>query len=119
VLETDRRGVPARLFYHVNLPRLAALLSQHGQADSVADHTAQLDHDHILQLDPEHHPQQVAGDGLPQATGYGLHHREIIEENIQESKEKMSISPPQGTNTPPRNPVANPRRSTPCPKTSW
>jgi hypothetical protein len=90
VLETDRRGVPSRLFYRLNLPRLATLLVQHGQAVSVADHGRPQDIDHRLELVPEHGPQQDAGDRRPQAAGYGPEHIKIIEENRQESKKKIS-----------------------------
>jgi hypothetical protein len=104
VLETDRRGVPARLYYRLDLARLAALLRLHGQVDSVADHTAQLDHDHILPLDPEHHPQQVAEDDQRQAAGHGPEDIKIIKDNRQESKKKISASHPQGANTAPKKP---------------
>jgi hypothetical protein len=103
VLETARRGVPARLYYCVDLRRLAALLLQDGQAVSVADHG----------------PQQDAGDGQRQVAGHGPQHIKIIKENRQESKEKISPPHLQDARTPPRNPVASPRPSTPCPRTSW
>jgi hypothetical protein len=81
VLETDRRGVPAKLYYRVNLQELVALLHQHGHAVSVADHARQQDADYMPKLDPDHHPQQVADDGQRQAAGHG---RQQIEINTTE-----------------------------------
>jgi len=76
VLETTRRGVPARLYYRVDLHRLAALLLQDGQAVSVTDHYRQQDNDHGLKLDPEHGPQHDAGDGRRQGARHGPRHKE-------------------------------------------
>jgi hypothetical protein len=110
VLESTRRGVPAKLYYRVNLPQLAALLLQHGQAVSVAEHGPQLEAGDGLELDVDHGPQQGAGDGRRQAAAHGPHHIDIKEDNNQESKEKMSPSPPQGTDISPRK---SGRQSTP------
>jgi hypothetical protein len=76
VLETARRGVPAKLYYRLNLPRLAALLCQHDKDASVAGDCPKQDVEHAPELDPEHGPQQDAGNGPPQAAGYGLHQKE-------------------------------------------
>jgi hypothetical protein len=118
VLETDRRGVPARLYYCLNLQRLVTLLLQHGQALSVADHGPkleadhgpQLDTDHGPQLDTDHGPQLDAGDGQRQEADHGPHHNKIIEENIQESTRKIFPSPSQDTEPPRKKPG---RQSTP------
>jgi hypothetical protein len=89
VLDTVRQGMPARLFYRLDLPRLTVLLLQRGQAVSVGDHARQQDADHGLELDPEHSPQQDGGDGRPQAVGHGPPHKEtnkdIRAEIIRES----------------------------------
>jgi len=119
VLETARRGVPARLYYCVDLRRLAALLLQDGQAVSVADHDLEQEADHGPEQEADHGPQQDAGDGQRQVAGHGPQHIKIIKENRQESKEKISPPHLQDARTPPRNPVASPRPSTPCPRTSW
>jgi hypothetical protein len=110
VLETTRQGIPARLYYRLDLPRLVALLRQHGDADVVADHDRHQGTDHGLELDPDDGLQQVAQNGQRQATGHGPHHNQIIEENIQESERKISPSPPQDAKTPRKKPG---RQSTP------
>jgi hypothetical protein len=118
VLETARRGVPARLFSCINLPRLAALLLQHGQAVSVADHDRQQDADHGLELELDNGLQlgagdgrpQDAGDGPPQAVGHGQRHKENNKDIKEEIKEDIPLFPPQGVTTPPKKPG---RRSTP------
>ena len=104
VLETDRRGVPAKLYYRVNLPELAALLLQHGQPMSVTDYARQQDPDYSLELDRDDDLQQVAEDGQRQAAGHGPEHIKIIKENRKESKKKISASHPQGANTAPKKP---------------
>ena len=110
VLDIARRGVPARLFYRLNLPRLAALLLQHGKGALVAGHSLKLDAEHPLKLDPEYGLEQAVNHGPPPAAGHGSHHRKIMKDNIHETKEKISPAPPQGAGTPPKKPD---RQSTP------
>jgi hypothetical protein len=88
ILETARRGAPAKLYYHIHLGRLAALLLQHDQAASVADHGPQLDTEYGRHLDPDHGPPLAAGDGPSLAADNGPPHKE----NIEESTEEMSAS---------------------------
>jgi len=110
VLETTRRGVPARLYYRVDLHRLAALFLQDGQAVSVTDHHRQQDADHGLKLDPEHGPQQDAGDGRRQGARHGPRHKENNKDIKEEIKGDIPPSPPKGAGTPPKKPG---RQSTP------
>jgi hypothetical protein len=44
--------VPAKLYYRLNLPQLAALLLRHDQASPVADHGLKLDVRHNPDLQP-------------------------------------------------------------------
>jgi hypothetical protein len=100
VLETDRRGVPAKLYYRVNLRQLVALLLRHGQAVSVVDHGPQLEAGHDLELEPEHGPQPDAGDGRRQAAGDGPHHKKINTNIKEETKGDTPPFPPTGPDNP-------------------
>jgi hypothetical protein len=110
VLEIARRGVPSKLYYRLNLPRLAALLCQHDKGASVTRHGPKLDAEHTLEQEPGHGPQPVAGDGPPPAAGNGRHHKEINSDNREESKGNIPPSPPKGAGTPPKKRA---RQSTP------
>jgi hypothetical protein len=100
VLKITRQGIPAKLYYCLDLPQLAALLLHHGQTDSVADHGRHQDTDHGLELDRDDGLEQVAEDGPRQATGHGPHHIKIVEENTQENKNQISPSHLQDASTP-------------------
>jgi hypothetical protein len=102
VLETDRRGVPARLYYRVDLRRLAALFLQDGQGASVADYDREQDTDDGPELDRDDGPQQNVGDGQRQAAGHHPYHREINNKNKIEMKEDTPPSPPQAQSKPRR-----------------
>jgi hypothetical protein len=104
VLETTRQGIPAKLYYRLDLPRLVALLLQHGQAVSVAGHGRQQDSDHGLELDHDDGLQQVVDHSQRQAVGHDRQHKEIKKENIQESNKKIFPSSPQGGSTPRKKP---------------
>jgi hypothetical protein len=88
ILETNRRGAPAKLYYRIHLRRLAALLLQHDRAGSVADHGPQLDAEYGRHLDPDHGPRLAAGDGPALAADHGPPHKE----NKKESREEMYSS---------------------------
>jgi endonuclease/exonuclease/phosphatase family metal-dependent hydrolase len=109
---------PAKLYYRLDLSQLAVLLLPHEKGASVTDHDRQQDTDYGLELDPDDGPQRAAGVGPPQAAGYSLQHRENNKDTIEEIKEDIPPSPLHGADTPLRDPVASPCRSTPCPKTS-
>jgi len=76
VLETRRRGVPAKLYYRLNLQQLAALLVAHDQRASVSEYGAKLDVPYGRTLDTDHGPPLVAS--------YGPQHKKITYQNNEE-----------------------------------
>jgi hypothetical protein len=88
ILKTDLRGVPAKLYYRVELQQLADLLLQDTNTALVVDHGPQLDVDHGRQPDPDHGLALARGDGPSLAAGHGPPHKE----NRKESREEMVSS---------------------------